>query len=301
MASKNRSLGRGISALMGDVGLDGLQDAPPPRPDRALPIEDIAPNPDQPRKTFDSVALEELASSIRTKGILQPLIVRPVSNEAAPYQIVAGERRWRAAQVAQLHEIPVIVRDLSDVEVLELAIIENIQRADLDPVEEARGYRDLIDRFGHTQEQLSQSLGKSRSAIANALRLLTLPDEVLEHVMARRLSAGHARALITAQDPAALARRVIEGGLSVRDTEKLAKAALGDHGTNASKASAPAPTKDSDTRALEQDLSANLRMTVSITYKDGTGAGELAIRYRDLDQLDTLCRMLSAMRPDESI
>lgn len=293
---KNKGLGRGLSALMADVHLDDPDAETPRAADRVLPIETIAPNPEQPRRSFDDAALEELAASVRERGILQPLIVRPRANGAATHEIVAGERRWRAAQRAQLHEVPVIVSELDDTEAIEIAIVENIQRADLSPVEEARGYRQLIERFGHTQDQLARSLGKSRSHIANFMRLLSLPEEVLGHLETGKLSAGHARALVTADDPAALARQVVARGLSVRQTEALAR-----------KEAAPAPAKprtapdkDADTRAIEQDLAAHLRMGVSIEHKDIDGAGELRIRYRNLDQLDTLCQMLSASFPDES-
>jgi ParB family chromosome partitioning protein len=296
---KSRGLGRGLSALMADVNLDAPAPDGPLRPERSVPIEDVVPNPGQPRRQFDEHALNDLAASIRAKGILQPLIVRPNPEEGAAWQIVAGERRWRAAQRAQLHSVPVIVRELDDTEVLEVAIVENIQRADLNPVEEARGYRQLIEAFGHTQEQLSLSLGRSRSHIANALRLLTLPADVQEHLSAGRLTAGHARALVTTDNASELARQVIAKGLSVRETERLSRQVTGKPAQAARKAAAR-PQKDSDTRALEQDLAANLRMSVSINHKDVSGAGEMVIRYQDLDQLDTLCRMLSAMLPDET-
>ena len=296
---KQRGLGRGLSALMADVNLDTPSEAGRLASERSVPIEDVAPNPDQPRRQFDEDALEDLAASIRAKGILQPLIVRPNPGEAPSWQIVAGERRWRAAQRAQLHTVPVIVRDLDDTEVLEVAIVENIQRANLNPVEEAQGYRQLIEAFGHTQEQLSQSLGRSRSHIANALRLLTLPDDVQAHLAAGRLSSGHARALVTTDNASELARQIIAKGLSVRETERLARHVTGKPAKAARKAAAPAQ-KDSDTRALEQDLAANLSMAVSINHKDVSGAGEMVIRYRDLDQLDTLCQMLSSSLPDET-
>ena len=195
MAEKKRGLGRGLSALMADVNRDDDDrpaDSAHRRAERHLPIEKVAPNPDQPRRSFDAGKLEDLANSIREKGIIQPLIVRSDPARDGYYQIVAGERRWRAAQMAQLHEIPVLVRDFDDTEMLEVAIIENIQRADLNPVEEASGYRQLIDTFGHTQDQLARALGKSRSHIANQMRLLGLPQEVLDLLEADRLSAGHA-------------------------------------------------------------------------------------------------------------
>ena len=256
-----------------------------------MPIERIRPNPDQPRRDFDEKELQDLAASIREKGVIQPLILRPHPVEAGQYEIVAGERRWRAAQIAGVHELPAIVRELSDTEMLELAIIENIQRADLNPLEEAQGYRQLMDRFGHTQERLAEALGKSRSHIANLLRLLTLPDAVLELVRAGKLTAGHARALVTAAHPEALARQVVERDLSVRQTEALAPgrgAAAG-----AAAGGAGGRRKDADTRALEEDLTASLRLKVSIEHRPGQQAGELRIRYATLEELDGLCQLLS--------
>lgn len=292
--TKPRGLGRGLSALMADVTADTTtaEAGAPRRADMRVPIESLSANPDQPRRTFDPENLEELAASIREKGILQPLIVR----ETAPgkYEIVAGERRWRAAQMAQLHEVPVLVREYSDTEVLEIAIIENIQRADLNAVEEAAGYRQLMDRFGHTQEKLAEALGKSRSHIANLLRLLSLPDEVQAMLRDGLLSAGHARALITADNPVELARAVVKGGLSVRATEALVKKQQ-TGGEAKPRAAAPrkAKEKDADTRALEADLSAILRMKVSIDHKEGGESGQVVISYDTLDQLDELCGLLS--------
>lgn len=289
---ERRGLGRGLSALMADVNL-GSGPRSEERASRAelrLPIEKIEPNPDQPRRDFSQDALQELAESIRAKGIIQPLIVRQNPRKPDSYEIVAGERRWRAAQIAQLHDLPVLVRDLDDTEVLEVAIIENIQRADLNALEEAMGYRQLMDRFGHTQERLSEALGKSRSHIANLLRLLTLPEEVQTWLREGKLTAGHARALVTTPDPVALARQVIARGLSVRETERLSKAPQrkGD--------AKPRPaTKDADTRVLEQDLSANLRMKVVIDHK-GHDGGHVTITYRSLDELDQLCQLLSQIR-----
>lgn len=291
MSNKDkRGLGRGLSALMADVApVQGLDQPSGPRgSEMTLPIEQVVPNPDQPRRSFNEEALSELASSIREKGILQPLIVRPYGGQPPVYQIVAGERRWRAAQVAQLHEVPVIVRDFSDTEVLEIAIVENIQRADLNPIDEARGYRQLIDRFGHTQEKLGEVLGKSRSHIANALRLMQLPEEVQLMLAEGDLSAGHARALITTADPLALARQVVARDLSVRETEKLSKAPAHPSQPTGAKAE-----KDADTRALESDLSAALGMKVAIDHKGDSGEGQVMIRYKSLEALDELCRMLS--------
>jgi len=291
-----RGLGRGLSALMADVQIDPVPEqgeAPRGKPDQIVTLDLLEPNPDQPRRQFSDEALQELAASIREKGVIQPLIVRPSKRTEGRFEIVAGERRWRACQMAQTHEVPVIVRDLDDIEVLEIAIIENIQRADLNAVEEAMGYRQLMDRFGHTQDKVAEALGKSRSHIANLLRLLQLPEEVLDHVRQGRISAGHARALITTENPARLAQEVIAGGLSVRETEKLAKRTV-DPPTAPRKAGGAAE-KDADTRALEQDLSANLGMKVSIEHSVD-GSGRLVIGYRNLDDLDRLCGALSSAR-----
>ena len=293
MNQKKRGLGRGLSALMSDVREEAMppEGAPPRRADLRVPVEKLRPNPGQPRRAFREDALEELAASVREKGIIQPIIVREIPEGSGTYEIVAGERRWRAAQMARLHEVPVLVRDLDDSEVLELAIIENIQRADLNPVEEAQGYRQLMDRFGHTQEKLAEALGKSRSHIANLLRLLTLPEEVLTYLREGKLSAGHARALVVLENPVALARRVVAEGLSVREVEKLAKAAP----APAERRPPKPPEKDADTRALEGELSANLGMKVAIEHKDG--AGTVSIRFASLEELDDLCRVLSSATP----
>lgn len=296
---ERRGLGRGLSALMSDVSLSETQT--PPKADQAVPIEDIAPNPDQPRRAFAQDRLDELASSIREKGVIQPLIVRPTPEGRAKYQIVAGERRWRAAQLAQLHEVPVIVRELDDTEVLELAIVENIQRADLNAVEEAAGYRQLMDRFGHTQEKLAEALGKSRSHIANLLRLLALPDSVQSLVVEGKLSAGHARALVPLEDPVPLAHKVAKKGLSVRETERLAKAAQEGRGHAPGAAAESHPEKDADTRVLEQDLTANLGLPVSIDHRAGGQGGSVRIVYKTLDELDEICRVLSLTRAAETI
>ncbi len=290
---ERRGLGRGLAALMMDVGVDAETARSGPsdssrRDLREVPIDMIAANAEQPRRHFDQALLEELADSIRAKGVLQPIVVRPDDEAEGRFQIVAGERRWRAAQMAGLHKVPAVVRTLTDSEVLELAIIENIQREDLNPVEEATGYRSLIDRFGHSQEQIASALGKSRSHIANLLRLLNLPESVQEHLRAGHLTAGHARALITARDPELLAQKVIQKGLSVRETEALAREATRPvASTKDSRAE-----KDADTRVLEKDISATLGMSVVIDHQPG-GEGRVTIKYRDLDQLDQLCRLLS--------
>lgn len=291
--SDRRGLGRGLSALMADVTPDSGTPAQAPRPaERFIPIDRIFPNPGQPRRRFTDEALNDLADSIRAKGVIQPLIVRPDPDDANAFQIVAGERRWRAAQLAQLHELPVLVRDFDDTEVLEVAIIENIQRADLNPVEEATGYRQLMERFGHTQEKVSQALGKSRSHIANLLRLLTLPPAVLEMIEDGRLTAGHARAVVTAEDPHALARDIVARGLSVREAEKLAKAGKTPK-ANTSGAGRAGAEKDADTRALEADLSAALGLKVAIEHDEASGRGRVTIRYDSLEALDDLCAKLS--------
>ena len=287
---KSRGLGRGLSALMSDVAQDDAPQSTPNRPDLVVPIEQVQPNPDQPRRTFSEDALQELAASISEKGVIQPLIVRRSPNDNAIYEIVAGERRWRAAQMAQLHEIPVLVRQYDDTEVLEIAIIENIQRADLNPVDEAAGYRQLMDRFGHTQEQLGTALGKSRSHIANLLRLLTLPEEVQNYLVSGQISAGHARALVGHDRAVELAREVIQRKLSVRETEQLAK--KGPAMKKRPMPGAPVP-KDADTVQIESELSAALRMKVTIDHPAGSDGGKMVIGYKSLDQLDDLLRALS--------
>lgn len=296
MASKRerKGLGRGLSALMADIEPQTQEPdtaKPATATERFIDIDLISANPDQPRRSFSEDALEELASSIREKGIIQPLILRPDPADGARYQIVAGERRWRAAQRAQRHDVPAIVREFDDTEVLEVAIIENIQRADLNPLEEAQGYRQLMDRFGHTQEQLAQAMGKSRSHIANLMRLLGLPEAVQVMLRDGTLTAGHARTLITSDDPEALARTIVARGLSVREAEKLAKKAAAPAKTAKS---ASKPSKDADTIALERDLSATLGMPVSIEHDAATGEGRVSIRYKDLTALDDLMRLLGS-------
>ncbi len=294
-----RGLGRGLSALMADINLtpEGHDAEKARRPDLMVPVEDISPNPNQPRRHFDPAALKELADSIRRKGIIQPLILRPTTGPGK-FEIVAGERRWRAAQLAQMHAVPAILRDFSDSEVLEIAIIENIQRAELNPIEEALAYRQLMDRFGHTQEKVAEALSRSRSHIANLLRLLSLPEEVQSMVANGGLSAGHARALITLPNPLEIALKVVGKGLSVRETEDLVRksATVGLR----PKRVAARGEKDADTRALESDLSAGLRMGVRIDH-DASGGGRLTVTYQNLDQLDLLCGALSAAALDESI
>lgn len=287
---KKRGLGRGLSALMADVTAESSATPQAPRrADLVVPVEKIVPNPEQPRRRFTEEQLKDLAASIKEKGVIQPLIVRPNPKKDGAYEIVAGERRWRASQMAKLHELPVIIREYSDTEALEVAIIENIQRAELNAIEEAAGYRDLMNRFGHTQEKVSEALGKSRSHIANLLRLLNLPEDVQAYVRDGQLSAGHARTLVTAEEPLALAKQIISKGLSVRAAEALAKKPK----PIATKSSRPRKTKDADTKALEADLSAALAMKVEIDHKAGSESGVLTVKYNSLDDLDTLCGKLS--------
>lgn len=252
---------------------------------RSLPIDLVGRNPQQPRKHFDESDLTDLCNSIRAHGVLQPILVRPVAG--GRYEIVAGERRWRAAQRAGLHAIPAVVREFNDVEVLEVAIIENVQRTDLNPIEEAQGFQALIDRFGRTQEEIAEAVGKSRPHIANMLRLLKLPDDLQEMVRDGRLSSGHARAILTAPDPRGLAQRVLSEGLNVREVERIAQQAKDEkHGPRAGSVD----TKSADTRALEQSLSNALGLDVVISDKNG--AGDLKISYKTLEQLDDICRRL---------
>lgn len=293
-------LGRKLQIMRAEI--DGMAESPGTEPrkslagERLVPISKVRANPDQPRRRFDQSELQELASSILAKGIIQPLIVRPDPYRDGEFQIVAGERRWRAAQTVKVDHIPVVVRDLDDMEVLEIAIIENIQRTDLNPVDEANGYLQLMEKFGHTQEQLSDALGKSRSYLANSMRLLSLPRGVQEMLAEGKLSTGHARALIPVENAMSLARKIVEKGLSVRQTETLVKQVK----------EPPKPTrvgakKDSDTVSLEADLSANLRMRVNISHIPGAKNGTVTISYKTFDDLDTLCQLLSATRSAGSV
>ena len=289
-SNKNRGLGRGLSALLADLPDEKASSSSLPS-DQKLPIHKIVPNPDQPRRQFDEELLDDLAASISEKGVIQPLIVRPAKD--GNFEIVAGERRWRAAQRAKLHDVPVIVRELDDIEVLEIAIIENIQRADLNAIDEAAGYRQLMERFGHTQEKLSAALGKSRSHIANLMRLLSLPDSVQQMVTDGKLSAGHARALVGHDDALSLAQTVVKKGLSVRATEALVKKGLSTSGKARAKSGASSRRKDADTVALENELSAALGMRTEIDHDPKGENGRLIISYRSFDQLDDLMRALS--------
>lgn len=279
-----KRLGRGLAALIGEIERPAEPEKPT-RSDGRLPIEFVRPNPRNPRSHFDETELDELAHSIREHGIVQPVVVRPAGDSR--FEIIAGERRWRAAQRAGLVEIPVVIRDVNDRTALELAIIENVQRADLNPLEEAQGYQQLIDEHGYTQADLGQVVGKSRSHVANTLRLLRLPDSVRSMLNAGELSAGHARTLVAAADPAVLARRIVEGGLSVRQAESLAQQAQ----QGETPRIATRQEKDSDTVALEKVLSDATGLKVSIQHKE-RGSGEIRVSYRNLEQLDEVCRRL---------
>ena len=284
-------LGRGLAALIGDMATtEGARLADSPNTIRRLPVDAIVANRQNPRRDFDASQLDELTNSIREKGVMQPLLVRPSAATPGGFEIIAGERRWRAAQRAGLNEVPVIVRDVDDKEALELAIIENVQRADLNPLEEAQGYGQLLEQFGYTQQDLAQVIGKSRSHVANTLRLLKLPTDVRDMLTRGELTAGHARTLITAQDPLGLARRIVSGGLSVRAAEELSQG----HERPVARAPRPAAEpvdKDADTAALEKRLSDALGLNVTVDHKEQ--GGRLEIRYKTLEQLDSLCIRLT--------
>ena len=293
-------LGRGLNALLGDVAQDerdtGEKGAARGAV-RMIPVSSIAPHPEQPRRHFDEAALDELAASIAQRGVIQPIIVRPHGHD---FQIVAGERRWRAAQRARLHEVPVVVRDYSDSETLQIALLENIQRQDLNAIEEARAYQRLLDEFGHTQEELARAVHKSRSHVANLLRLLDLPPEVQAQVFEGKLAMGHARALVGAADPVALADQVLSQGLSVRQTEKLAS--HDKHGAPTTRGGSPRPAQaapagagSADIEALERQLADLLGLRVSIVFNDD-GRGSLTLDYSSLEQLDMVCQRLSGER-----
>ena len=276
-------LGRGLSSLLGEVAQETpVAGTAPSGSVTMLPVASIEPHPGQPRRHFDDAALAELAQSISTRGLIQPIVVRPNGHR---YQIVAGERRWRAAQKAHLHEIPVIIRDFDELETLEVSLVENIQREDLNAIEEAQGYKRLIDEFGHTQEALGRLVHKSRSHIANLLRLLDLPERVRNMVAAGGISMGHARALAGASDPEALADEVVRRDLSVRDTERLVQTARPSRPARAQKAG------NTDIEALERQLGDMLGLKVTISHR--AGGGVVALNYSSLDQLDMICQRLS--------
>ena len=298
MAESRRGLGRGLSALLAEVEATPAPATPEARAASGaqdVPIELIRRNPDQPRRVFNQGDLDELAASVREKGVIQPILVRALPDAPGEYQIVAGERRWRAAQLAGLHTVPVLVRELNDLEVMEIALIENVQRADLSALEEAQAYQAMVQKFSRTQETVAKMVGKSRSHVANTLRLLRLPAPVLEHLEAGRLTAGHARALLDIDGAEDIARQIVDKGLNVRQTEALARKAS----DAATPGKAPSPRKkrgkDADTRALEADLAEVLGLDVEI--RDAGGAGELRIQYATLEQLDDLCRRLTRAAP----
>lgn len=300
-------LGRGLSALIGEV--EAMRPAAPPvQPGEAgadpasapairtdeIALDLIRRNPAQPRRTFSEESLKELAESLKAKGVLQAILVRPDPKDAGKYQIIAGERRWRAARMAGLTAIPAIVRNVDELELLEIGIIENVQRADLNPIEEAEAYEALMKRFGRTQESLASSVGKSRAHIANTLRLLQLPEGARAHVREGRISAGHARAALGAADPEALISLAVEKGLSVREVEAKARESRDQSASTGKPAIGEPPLKAIDTEALEAEISRNLGLTVDIRH--GPNGGEIRIRYRDLEQLDEVCRRLTAKR-----
>lgn len=300
---KQARLGRGLSALLGDYAgarnaIEGSETAAaaanaPSTEDLSsseIAIDRIVPNPKQPRRTFVEADLEELTESIKTKGVIQPILVRPDPSQPEMFEIIAGERRWRAARRAGLSMVPAVVREMDDREMLEIAIIENVQRADLNAVEEAEAYKALIDRFGRTQESVAQQVGKSREHVSNTLRLLSLPEDVREHVREARLTPGHARALMKTSDPSGFAATVIARQLSVRETEALSKADKVSGGKFVVQAD-----KDVDTKALELDLQRALGLDVDIRHVNGKG-GEVRIKYAQLEQLDEICRLLSRPR-----
>jgi ParB family chromosome partitioning protein len=294
--AKNR-LGRGLAALIGDIdpNQETKAESTSLKADLLTPIEFVRANPNNPRRLFLDAELQDLANSIAEHGVVQPILVRTIQGEdlaGAKYEIIAGERRWRAAQKAGLHEIPVLVREVADREALEIAIIENVQRSDLNPVEEAMGYQQLMDEYDYSQNELAQIIGKSRSHVANTLRLLKLPDEVRQMVADGALSAGHARALITSDNPTELAQTIIRDGLSVRQAESLSQDA--DNRRDRQSASRPSETvKNSDIVALENRLSDALGLKVLVSYKKN-GSGDVKVYYKNLEQLDAVCRHLES-------
>ncbi|EJJ25666.1 ParB/RepB/Spo0J family partition protein [Rhizobium sp. CF142] len=286
--TSKRRLGRGLAALIGEMDqpVPAEAERPTVSADRMIPIEFVTRNPRNPRRFFDDAELHDLASSIRQHGIVQPIVARTLARDR--YEIIAGERRWRAAQLAGLIEIPVIIRDVDDKTALEIAIVENVQRSDLNALEEALGYEQLIAEYGYTQNDLGEIIGKSRSHVANSLRLLKLPEPVRDMLAAGSLSAGHARALVSTSDPSALARTIVSKGMSVRDAEKLAQNDI--KAQSEPHAPVQKSQKDSDTLALERTLSDTLGLDVSINHK--ASGGQIRISYKSLEQLEEVCRLL---------
>lgn len=277
-------LGRGLATLIGDMGTEAADFRKSQSP-RHLPIEFLRANPRNPRHSFDASDLDDLANSVREKGIVQPILVRAVADTNDSYEIIAGERRWRAAQKAALHEVPVVVVEASDKEALELAIIENVQRSDLNALEEARGYHQLVEEYGYGAADLANAIGKSRSHVANTLSLLKLPPSVQEYLREGKLTAGHARALINTEDPEAIAKKIVEAGLTVREAENLRRTQSGK-----GKAASAKSHKDADTLAIEKSLSDHLGLAVTINHRSNGGAVQIA--YKTLEQLDGICRRL---------
>jgi ParB family chromosome partitioning protein len=289
-----KGLGRGLSALLGTAPAPAAASPQPgaPRAASLLPIAQIEPGRFQPRRVFDPDEIEALADSIRTQGVLQPILVRRVPGDPPRYELIAGERRWRAAQAARLHEIPAVVKDLSDREALEAALVENIQRQDLSPLEEAEAYLRLSEEFGHTQDAIGQALGKSRAHVANTIRLLGLPRAIRDKLAEGKLDAGHARVLLTAPEPEALARRIVAEGLSVRQAEALARLAKGKP-TKSRGTKDAGVLRDADTRAMEKRLEAATGLGVSLQHRAGSGAGSVTFRYSTLEQFDDLVARLA--------
>ena len=283
-----KRLGRGLAQLIGDMDVPPSAPVTPVFADRRVPIELISRNPRNPRREFAEDLLEDLVQSIRTHGLVQPIVVRPEPANPNRFEIIAGERRWRAAQRAGLNEVPVVIRQVDDRQALEIAIVENVQRSDLNPVEEALGYQQLIDEHEYTQADLGSVIGKSRSHVANSLRLLKLPDSVRDMLLSGLLSAGHARTLVTADNPDKLAQRIVKEGLSVRQSEALSQQLLNTKPTK--EKIETHREKDADTRALEKLLSDNTGMAVEIDHK--SHGGTIVIRYKSLEQLDDICRRL---------
>tara|TARA_B100001057_G_scaffold68898_1_gene62673 strand:+ start:404 stop:1267 length:864 start_codon:yes stop_codon:yes gene_type:complete len=279
---QKKGLGRGLSSLMGDVEIP-INENSNKANDTRIPISKLRANPLQPRRLFNKESINELAASIKSKGLVQPILVRPSDKNPGDYEIIAGERRWRAAQIAQLHEMPAVIKNLNDVEALEIAIIENVQRSDLTVIEEAAGYKRLIESYGHTQEQLSEIVGKSRSHVANIMRLLTLPQSIQDMITEGKITAGHARAIMNSAFPEKLAEKIISENLSVREAESIAKS-----GKNLTK---KVKLKDPDTVDLENSLSQKLGLSVEINHK-GTKGGHIKIEYKNLDQLELVTKKL---------
>ncbi|MCY4031945.1 MAG: ParB/RepB/Spo0J family partition protein [Hyphomicrobiales bacterium] len=316
---KPRGLGKGLAALLGDDSWresSASKKAPPPAAapaaaageatdeasagTRQVPIEFLTPNPDQPRKEFSETELKQLAHSIQTKGVLQPILVRPDKQNSGRFEIVAGERRWRAAQICSLHQVPVTVLDLTDAETLECALVENIQRAELNPIEEASGYEQLIEKFGHTQEELAKMLSKSRSHITNLLRLLKLPTNVRQHIAEGNLSPGHGRALVGRNDAEDLAEQVVSLGLSVRQTEDRIKQTKTADTKSGSKVAKRTKQKSADLLALEKQISEQCGMRVNIAEGNRSNRGRVTVTYRTIEQFEDICARLKQPSPQGS-